>query len=116
MRTDKHESKLIQTWEKKDWSATPTEPRKTLQRSHITVNGQTLHSVEKCTYQGSILSRSANIDDEVNNRIANVSAAFRRLRANVWERRGLDQLYYKTESLQSRNNHPLLYAIETWAV
>ena len=40
-------------------------------------------------YLGSPLSRNFVIDDEVNARLANVSATFCRLYNNMWERRGI---------------------------
>ena len=48
--------------------------------------------MEHFTYLGSTLSRSANIDVEVNNRIAKASSAFERLRKTVWGRRGISQI------------------------
>uniref|UniRef100_K7EZK3 Reverse transcriptase domain-containing protein n=1 Tax=Pelodiscus sinensis TaxID=13735 RepID=K7EZK3_PELSI len=50
----------------------------------ITVNGQKLDNVDRFTYLGSTLSKAANIDKEVNTRIARASAAFGRLQPNVW--------------------------------
>ena len=45
--------------------------------------------VDKFTILGSALSRSARIDDEVNNRTAKASTTFGRLKKQVWERRGI---------------------------
>ncbi len=53
------------------------------------MKGQRLQAVDNFTYLGSSLFRVVNIDNEVNNRIAKASSAFGRLRANVWERRGI---------------------------
>jgi hypothetical protein len=79
----------------------------------ITVNGQKLNNVAKFTYLGSTLSQAVSIDEEVNARIAKASAAFGRLRRNVWDRRGI-----KTETklkVYSAIILPtLLYACETW--
>ena len=55
----------------------------------ITVKGQRLQVVDKFTYLGSTLSRVAHIDDEVNARIAQASAAFGQLRGSVWDRSGI---------------------------
>ena len=60
-------------------------PGNSYQEPNITVKGQRLQAVEHFTYLGSTLSRSANIDAEVNNRIAKASSAFGRLRKTVWE-------------------------------
>ena len=57
----------------------------------ITVKGQTLQAVNNFTYLGNPLSRSANIDAEVTNRIAKASNAIGRLKKTVWERRGISQ-------------------------
>ena len=64
-------------------------PGNTYQVPNITVKGQRLQAVENFTYLGSTLSRSANIDAEVTNRIAKASSAFGRLKKCVWERRGI---------------------------
>ena len=53
------------------------------------MNGQTRKVVDKFTYLGNALSIAVHIDDEVTARIAKASAAFGRLRANVWERNGI---------------------------
>ena len=90
-------------------------PGNSYQEPNITVNGQRLQAVEHFTYLGSTLSRSANIDAEVNNRIAKASSAFGRLRKTVWERRGISQLtkikVYKAVVLTT-----LLYGCETWTI
>ena len=71
--------------------------------------------VDKFTYLGSTLSRGVHIDDEVTARIAKASVAFRRLRANVWERNGINfdtkLKVYKVVVLLT-----LWYACETWTV
>ena len=53
------------------------------------MKGQRLQVVDMFTYLGSIFSRVAHIDDEVNARIAKASAAFGRLRGSVWDRNGI---------------------------
>ena len=67
------------------------------------------------TYLGSTLSRSVNIDDEVDTRIAKASSAFGRLRESVWERRGI-KLTTKLKVYKAVVLPILLYACETWTV
>ena len=55
----------------------------------ITVKGQKLQVIDKFTYLGRTLSRVVHIDEEVNARIAKTSAAFGRLRGNVWDQSGI---------------------------
>ena len=81
----------------------------------ITVNGEKLAATEKFVYLGSTLSRSVNIDEEVAFRIARASAAFGRLKDNVWERRGLS-LKTKLKVYNAIVLPSLLYACETWTV
>ena len=85
-------------------------PKKPYNEPTITLNGQKLKAVDKITYLGSTLSRTVHI--EVTARIAKVSVAFGRLRANVWERNGikLDTKLevYKAVALPNR-----LYTCET---
>ena len=83
------------------------------QHPEIRVNDQPLNSVDRFTYLGSTLSRLANIDDEVNCRIAKASAAFGRLRLTVWQRPGIKTttkiMVYKAVVLTT-----LLYGAESW--
>ena len=81
----------------------------------ITVNGQTLQAVDKFTYLGSTLSRTTLIDEEISGRIAKASAAFGRLRSNVWDRKGLS-LQTKLKVYKAVVLPSLLYACETWTV
>ena len=60
-------------------------PGKPYKELTITVKGQQMQIVDKLTYLGSTLSRVVHIDDEVNARIAKASAAFGRLRGNIWD-------------------------------
>ena len=55
----------------------------------ITLKGQRLQVVDKCTYYGSTLSKVVHIDDEVNDGIVKASAAFGRLRGSIWDRSGI---------------------------
>ena len=71
--------------------------------------------VDKFTYLGSTLARTANIDDEICNRIAKTSITFGRLRENVWERKGL-RLDTKLKVYNATILPTLLYASEIWTV
>ena len=81
----------------------------------VNVKGEKLKAVDKFTYLGSTLSQKANIDIEINNRIAKASASFGRLRKSVWERRGLS-LKTKLKVYRAVVLTTLLYASETWTV
>ena len=90
-------------------------PGKPYQEPSIEVKGQKLKNVEDFTYLGSTLSGSANIDAEVNNRIAKASSAFGRLKKTVWERRGISQ-QTKVKVYKAVVLTILLYGCETWTV
>ena len=90
-------------------------PGNSYQEPNITVKGQRLQAVDHFTYLGSTLSRSANIDAEVNNRIAKASSAFGRLRKTVWERRGIQQ-HTKVKVYKAVVLTTLLYGCETWTI
>ena len=64
-------------------------PCKPYKEPTITVKGQQLQVVDKFAYIRSTMSRFVHIDDEVNARIAKASAAFDRLRGNIWDRGGI---------------------------
>ena len=81
----------------------------------ITVHGQRLAVVDKLVYLGSTPSRSINIDEEVAYRLARASAAFGRLKDQVWERRGL-RLETKLKVYRAVVIPSLLYASETRTV
>ena len=66
-------------------------PRKPYVKPNITIKGQQLKVVEKFTYLSSTLSKSIVMDDEVNTRLARVSAAFGWLNRNAWNRRGISE-------------------------
>ena len=51
----------------------------------IIVDGNKLNSVLKFTYLGSIISSNGCIDDEIQRRMASVSASFGRLRHRLWK-------------------------------
>ena len=90
-------------------------PNKPYVEPSIIVNGETLKAVDKFAYLGSTLSRLVNIDDEADIRIAKASTAFGRLRATVWERRGI-KLATKLKVYKAVVLPTLLYACETWTV
>ena len=90
-------------------------PGTTYAEPTVSVNNQKLAVADKFVYLGSTLSRSANIDEEVDYRIARASAAFGRLRERVWERRGLS-LQTKLKVYRAVVLPSLLYASETWTV
>ena len=90
-------------------------PKNPYHEPYISVKEQRLKAVENFTHLGSTLSRCANIDDEVKNRIAKSSWAFGNLRKKVWEKREISQStkvkVYKTVVLTT-----LLYDCETWKI
>ena len=90
-------------------------PGKPYAEPTITVNKEKLPAADNFTYLGSTLSRSANIDAEVNNRIAKASAAFGRLWCKVWERDGIT-LDTKLKVYRAIVMPTLLYGCETWTV
>ncbi|KAL9966376.1 hypothetical protein ACROYT_G024438 [Oculina patagonica] len=59
------------------------------------------------------LSRNANIDAEINNRISKACSVFGRLREKVWERRGIS-LNTKLKVYRAVVLTTLLYGCETW--
>ena len=90
-------------------------PKEQFREPRITVKGQKLQSVDSFTYLGSTLTRSANVDTEVANRIAKASSAFGRLRNNVWERKGI-KLATKLKVFKAVVITTLLYGCETWTL
>ena len=90
-------------------------PGNPYQEPNITVKGQRLQAVENFTYLGSTLSRSANIDAEVTNRIAKASSAFGRLKKSVWEKRGISH-HTKVKVYRAVVLTTLLYCCETWTI
>ena len=90
-------------------------PGKPYIEPNIIVYGNRLKAVDRFTYLGSTLSKDVIIDEEINTRIAKASAAFGRLRANVWNRRGIS-LHTKLKVYKAMVLPTLLYASETWTV
>ena len=88
-------------------------PRKMYHEPHIFVNDEPLKATDYFTYMGSTLSREANIDVEVNNRLSKANSAFGRLRKKVRDGRGISQdaklKVYIVVVLTV-----LLYACESW--
>ena len=81
----------------------------------IVVEGEKLKPVHRFPYLGSTLSASVTVDDEVNRRIAQASAAFGALHKNVWTRRGLSTST-KIEVYHAVVIPSLLYSSESWTV
>ena len=79
------------------------------------MKGQRLQVVDKFTYLGSTLSIVMHIDDEVNVRTAEASAATGGLRGNVWNQSGI-RLDTKLKVYKAVVLPTLLYACETWTV
>lgn len=69
----------------------------------------------KFTYLGSTLSNTANIDDEVNSRVAKISVAFGRFPSKVWDHRDI-HLKTKIHVYKAVITTILLYGYETWTV
>ena len=90
-------------------------PGKLYTQPIIKIKDQILQAVDKFTYLGSTMSREVHIDDEINTRIAKASAAFGRLRSNVWERKGI-KLCTKIKVYRAVVMTTLLYACESWTV
>ncbi|KAJ1104861.1 hypothetical protein NDU88_002270 [Pleurodeles waltl] len=90
-------------------------PQKMYTEPTITTEGEILKAVDKFTHLGSTLSRSVNIDDEVDTHIVKASSVFGRLQELVWERRGF-KLTTKLKMYKAVVLPTLLYACETWTV
>ena len=90
-------------------------PRNMYHEKHIFVNDEPLKATEYFTYLGSTLSREANLDVNVNNRLSKVNSAFGRLRKKVWGRRGISQ-ETKLKVCMAVVLTVLLYACESWTV
>ena len=90
-------------------------PRKMYHEPHIFVNDEPLKATNSFTYMGSTLSREANIDVEVNNRLSKANSAFGRLRKKVWDRLGISQ-ETKLNVYMAVVLTILLYACESWTV
>ena len=81
----------------------------------IVIDGKRLNVVNKFTYLGSTLSQNVTIDNEVDHRIARASAAFGRLGAKVWNRRGIS-IETKLKVYKAVVIPTLLYGSESWTV
>ena len=80
---------------------------------NIDIEGTTLENVDRSPYLGSYLSRSANIDVEIQRRIRCACFSYSRLKDRVFSERGFRTatkiLVYKAVILTT-----LLYGCETW--
>ena len=79
----------------------------------IMVKGQALQTVNKFIYLGSALTSDTQLDAEISNRIAKACTSFGRLRAKVWERKGIT-LKTKLKVYKAVVMKSLLHACETW--
>ena len=75
----------------------------------------TLQAVDKFCYLGSVLSSVANIDDDVNARLAKASAAFGRLSKSLWNNHGI-RLATKIGVYRAVVLTTLLYGCESWTL
>ncbi|KAJ1208472.1 hypothetical protein NDU88_003858 [Pleurodeles waltl] len=82
--------------------------QKTYAETTIIAEGEILKAVDKFTYLSSTLSRSVNINSEVDTRIANASSAF----GQLWERKGI-KLSTKLKMYKAIVLPILLHACET---
>ena len=82
-------------------------------RTSVTADGQRLNVVNRFTHLGSKLFQ--NVVIEVNTRIAKAIAAFSRLHAEVWNRRGIS-LHTKLKVYRAVVLTTLLYVCETCTV
>jgi len=92
-----------------------TAPGKPYHDPCIIVKGHKLQAVDRFTYLDSTLSREVGIDVVVNNRTAKASAAFGRLKKNVWEHRGLS-ITTKLKIYRAVVLTALLHACEIWTI
>ena len=88
-------------------------PGKPHTEPNITIKGQRLKVVEKLTYLGSTLSKSIVVDNDVNTRLAKVSATFGRLNRNMWNWRSISEAT-KIKVYRAVFITTLLYGCETW--
>ena len=80
------------------------------------MNEELLKATDSFTYLGSTLSREANIDVEVNNRLSKVNCAFGRLGKKVWDRRGISQETKLNVYMAVVLTVLLFYTCELWTV
>ena len=79
----------------------------------ILIDGQRLKNVEDFTYLGSCVTANCSLDKEITTRIAKASSSFGRLRAKVWNEKGL-ALKTKIAVYRAVVLPSLLYGSETW--
>ena len=81
----------------------------------VAINGTQLKVVKEFTYLGSCLSEMANLDPEINSRLAKASASFGRLWSRVWRERGLS-VQTKIQVYNAVVISALLFGCETWTM
>ena len=81
----------------------------------ITLNGKKLDVVERFCYLGSYVSRNADMEAELNNRIGRATSCLGQLRKRVWENRKL-RLKTKITVYKACVLSVLLYGSETWPI
>ena len=81
----------------------------------ININGTMLKAVPKFTYLGSTISANAQLDDEINARIAKASASFGSLLKRLWLNHDI-RLNTKVSVYHAAVLTPLLYGSEAWTV
>jgi len=81
----------------------------------VCAGNTTLQAVDKFCYLGSVLSSAANIDDDVNARLAKANAAFGRLSKSLWNNHGI-RLATKISVYRAVVLTTLLYGCESWTV
>ena len=90
-------------------------PQQPYSEPRIIVDGETLKAVDDVLFLGSKVSPAVNINLEVDKRITKASSPFGRLRASVWDRRGI-KLITKLKVYKATILPTLLYACETWTM
>ena len=81
----------------------------------VFVEGKPLKTVQSFNYLGSIISETAKMDNEINNRIQKASSAFGKLYHRLWNSHDVS-LRVKSAVYQSVVITSLLYGAETWTL
>ena len=79
------------------------------------VDGNKPNSVLECTYLGSTISSNGCIDDEIQRRMAKISASFGRLRQRLWNNHHVS-MRVKGKMYRAIVLSTLLYGAEAWTV
>ena len=85
------------------------------QEEDIMVDGNKLNSVLEFTYLGSTISSKGCINDEIQRRMAKVSASFGRLRQRLWNNHHVS-MWVKGNLYHAIVLSTLLYGAEAWTV